>query len=689
MTPVTELQGVGTAAAEKLKRLGIRHIEDLLFHLPLRYQDRTRVHPIGSLTLGCEVLVEGAVERTRVLYRRRRMMLVDLSDGTGALLLRFFHFSAAQQNSLRNGVRIRCFGEARKGPSGVEMVHPEYQFVNTRRTTSLNESYTPIYPATEGLQQYSLRKFSDLALKWLATPGNQLEELLPRDILEQEQAISLRDAIRYIHRPPADADIELLQAGEHPAQKRLAFEEMLAHSLSLKRMRADSRRQTARVLKNKGALFAQLEQNLPFELTAAQRKVITDIRADVRQSAPMMRLVQGDVGSGKTLVGIAAMLEAVEAGCQAAMMAPTEILAEQHYSNLRNWFDPFEISIGMILGKQKVRERRIAMRQTRIGETSIVVGTHALFQEQVEFARLALIVVDEQHRFGVHQRLALKQKGEDGSFQPHQLIMTATPIPRSLAMTMYADLDYSVIDEMPPGRLPVKTFALQDSRRDELIERVRETCATNGRAYWVCPLIEKSETLHYETAEAVFELLKRKMPEIRIRLIHGRMKPEEKEKAIRLFKQGDVRLLVATTVIEVGIDIPDANLIVIENAERFGLAQLHQLRGRVGRDGRQAACALLYHSPLSSNARRRLKVIRSTCDGFKIAREDMRIRGPGEILGTRQTGEMQFRIADLTRDAKQLERVVKTSEKMLEDNPRTCDRLIGRWLGEFARYAEV
>ncbi len=689
MTPITQLRGVGSAVAEKLERLGIRHLEDLLFHLPLRYQDRTRVYPLNTLRPGLEALVEGVVEQTSVVYRRRRMLLVTISDSTGILLLRFFHFSTAQQNSLRQGARIRCFGEVRGRQSQLEMIHPEYQFINPRHTDTLKESYTPIYPTTEGLNQFSLRKFTDEALAWLSAPGNELEELLPPGVLEQEQALSLRDAIRYIHRPPTDADIELLQTGEHPVQKRLAFEEMLSHSLSLKRMRAATKQQSARALSSEGKLFARLQQRLPFELTAAQHKVIADIRADVRTGAPMMRLVQGDVGSGKTLVGVAAMLEAVEAGCQATMMAPTEILAEQHYRNLKDWFDPFEISIGLILGRQKVRERRHALRQARIGETSIVVGTHTLFQEKVEFARLALIVVDEQHRFGVHQRLALKQKGEDGSFQPHQLIMTATPIPRSLAMTMYADLDYSVIDEMPPGRLPVKTFALSDGRRGELISRVRETCARGERVYWVCPLIEKSETLHYETAEATFQLLNREMPEIKIKLIHGRMKSEEKDEAITLFKQGEIQLLVATTVIEVGMDIPDANLIVIENTERFGLAQLHQLRGRVGRGGRQAACALLYHPPLSTTARRRLDVMRATNDGFKIAHEDMKIRGPGEILGTRQTGEMQFRIADLTRDAKQLERVLKTSELLLAEHPDVCGKLIRRWLGDSARYAEV
>ena len=688
MTPITELRGVGNAVAKKLERLDIHCIEDLLFHLPLRYQDRTRVHPIAALRPGSEALVEGTVEQNRGIFKRRRAMIVTLADNTGILLLRFFHFSNAQRNSLRQGTRLRCFGEIRRGRSQMEMVHPEYQFANSYNRHTKG-SYTPIYPATEGLQQFSLRKLTDEALYWMATPSNELEELLPPNLAEKETAISLKDALRYVHRPPADADIELLQNSEHPAQKRLAFEEILAHSMSLRRTRKSAKHQPARPLNNAGELLAQLKSRLPFTLTMAQERVIEEIRTDVRESSPMMRLVQGDVGSGKTLVGVAAMLEAVEAGCQAAMMAPTELLAEQHYHNLKNWFDPFEIGITLILGKQKVGARRHALRQARNGETQIVVGTHALFQEKVEFKRLALIVVDEQHRFGVHQRLALKQKGEDGSFQPHQLIMTATPIPRSLAMTMYADLDYSAIDEMPPGRLPVKTFALSDRRRDELIERVNNTCAAGEQVYWVCPLIEKSETLHYQTAEHTFALLQREMPQINIRLIHGRMSAEEKENTIELFKRGEVQLLVSTTVIEVGIDIPDANLIVIENAERFGLAQLHQLRGRVGRSGKQAACALLYHAPLSTMARRRLEVMRTTNDGFKIAQEDMAIRGPGEVLGTRQTGEMRFRIADLTRDKTQLKRVRELSEKMLADQPEICDKIIGRWMGQSAKYAEV
>ena len=692
MTPITELQGVGKAVAEKLKRLDIYHIEDLLFHLPDRYQDRTRIYSIASLRDDREALVEGNVVKAQVAYRGRRMLLVSIEDGTAELTLRFFHFSNAQQNSLRPGTRIRCFGMPRKvhrSNSRLEMIHPEYRFVGPHDKSRPATSYTPVYPTTEGISQFSLRKFTDAALRWLSRPKNGPEELLPADCMDAELPFSLQEAVHYVHRPPADSDIELLQNREHPMQRRLAFEEMLAQCLSLKRMRGETRRQSAWVLQPEGKLFARLQRSLPFELTQAQRRVIEVIRADIRKDTPMMRLVQGDVGSGKTLVAVAAMLEAVESNCQAAMMAPTEILAEQHYRNVQNWFGPFEVRVGILAGKQKTTERRSVLHRARNGEIDIIVGTHALFQEKVAFHRLALIVVDEQHRFGVHQRLALKQRGETGSLQPHQLIMTATPIPRSLAMTLYADLDYSVIDEMPPGRLPVKTIVLPDSRREELIGRIRETCIGGGQVYWVCPLIEKSDTLHYETAQATFELLRRVMPDVSVTLLHGRMSTEEKEQAIAQFKSKQTRVLVATTVIEVGVDIPNANLIVVENAERFGLAQLHQLRGRVGRGTEQAACALLYHPPLSSTARRRLDVMRRTCNGFEIAQEDMKMRGPGEILGTRQTGAMRFRIADLTRDANQLERVLKVSGEMLERYPDVCDKLIRRWLGDVGRYAEV
>lgn len=692
MTPITELQGVGRVVAEKLKRLHICHVEDLLFHLPDHYQDRTRISPISLLHASQEALVEGNVVKNRVVYRGRRMLLVVIDDGTAELSLRFFHFSGAQQSSLRPGSRIRCFGVLRKVQGStprLEMIHPDYQFVGPYDKSCPATGYTPVYPTTEGISQFNLRKFTDAALRWLSKPGNGLEELLPADYMDAELSFSLQEAILYVHRPPADSDIELLQNKQHPMQKRLAFEEMLSQCLSLKRMRSETRRQFARTLQPEGKLFDRLQRLLPFELTRAQHRVIEVIRADVRKNTPMMRLVQGDVGSGKTLVAVAAMLEAVESSCQAAMMAPTEILAEQHYRNLKDWFDPFEVSVGILAGKQKMTERRSVLHQARNGEIDIIVGTHALFQEKVAFHCLALIVVDEQHRFGVHQRLALKQRGEAGGLQPHQLIMTATPIPRSLAMALYADLDYSVIDEVPPGRLPVKTIVLPDSRRKELIGRIRKTCIGGGQVYWVCPLIEKSDTLYYETAQTTFEMLCRAMPDVSVALLHGRMNAEEKEQAIARFKSKQAQVLVATTVIEVGVDIPDANLMVIENAERFGLAQLHQLRGRVGRGVEQATCALLYHPPLSSTARRRLDIMRRTCNGFEIAQEDMKIRGPGEILGTRQTGAMQFRIADLTRDEKQLERVLKISGNMLACHPDACDKLIRRWLGDVGRYAEV
>ena len=532
--------------------------------------------------------------------------------------------------------------------------------------------------------------FTELALHWLQRDDTNLEELLPPHILAQfSEQTSLKDAIRYIHRPPAEADIDLLQAGEHPTQKRLAFEELLAHTLGLRRLHQAVKKQAALPLNTHGTLFDRLQEALPFALTGAQQRVIAEILSDLACSEPMVRLLQGDVGSGKTLVAVAAMLAAVAAGKQAALMVPTEILAEQHYQNLQLWLNDLGLCTCLLTGKQKVATTRGVLRQIRNGEANIVIGTHALFQEKVQFENLALLVVDEQHRFGVHQRLAFKQKGESGDIHPHQLIMTATPIPRSLAMTMYADLDYSVIDELPPGRKEVQTIALTDTRRREVIERVRNACLHGQQAYWVCPLIEESEKLQYQTAEQTYQLLQREMPDVSAQMIHGRMKPAERDESLAAFKRGDIRLLVATTVIEVGMDVPNASLMIVENAERFGLAQLHQLRGRVGRGNQQSTCVLLYCPPLSPNARRRLDVMKQTNDGFEIAREDMRIRGPGEVLGTRQTGEMDFRIADLMRDAAQLDRVRQFAEKLAKEQPEITDKLISRWLGSATKYAEV
>ncbi len=686
---VTQLHGIGVRVAEKLGKLGIRTIEDLLFHFPFRYQDRTRVYSIASLPTHHDTLVRGTIEHVQVVYRGRRTLVVRICDKTGCLELKFFYFSKAQQATLGVGRFLRCFGTARRTKKGLEMIHPEYRFVNTG-DTDYEPAYMPVYPTIEGINQFSWRKFTDLALNWLRHDDNNLEELLPQNILVQfTSQASLKEAIRYIHRPPADADIELLQAGEHPAQKRLALEEMLAHTLGLRRLCRNVKRQKAIALSAPRGLFNRLQKNLPFHLTNAQQRVVGEIFSDLSHAEPMVRLVQGDVGSGKTLVAVAAMLAAVANDKQAALMAPTEILAEQHYQNLHSLLNDLGFRVCLLTSKQKTASVRASRRQIRNGEANIVVGTHALFQKQVEFAALALLVVDEQHRFGVHQRLAFKQKGEHGDTHPHQLIMTATPIPRSLAMTMYADFDYSVIDELPPGRQAVKTVAIADTRRDEVIERVRNACLQGWQAFWVCPLIKESEKLQYQTAEQTYQLLQHEMPEVTAQMIHGQTKPAEREAALAAFKQGEISLLVATTIIEVGVDVPNAGLMIIENAERFGLAQLHQLRGRVGRNQRQASCVLMYSVPLSPTARRRLDVMKRTNDGFEVAQEDMRIRGPGEVLGTRQTGEVNFRIADLARDMAQLSVVRSLAEQLAQSQPEITDKLITRWLGAATKYAEV
>ena len=689
MTPINQLKGIGVKVAEKLARLNIISIEDLLFHLPFRYQDRTQVYRIGDVAVGAECQVEGAIQHVQIVFPRRRMLEVYLRDDSGMVALRFFHFSSAQHATLKVGRKLRCFGEVRRGRKGLEMIHPEYQFADYA-TNETEAAYMPIYSTTEGLNQYSLRKFTGDALLWLQQPANTLEELLPSQMLTHECAqFSLKDAVQYIHRPPRDAEISLLQQGEHPAQKRLAFEEILAHTLSLKRFRKRTRRRKAFVLAGQQDLLTRFEQNLPFSLTAAQQRVIAELRSDLSDSQPMVRLIQGDVGSGKTVVAVAAMLLAVAAGKQAAVMVPTEVLADQFYQNLLIWLEPLQVNVCLITGKQKTAAARLTRRQARTGEARIIVGTHALFQDTVEFASLALLVIDEQHRFGVHQRLAFRQKGEAGDYQPHQLIMTATPIPRSLAMTLYADLDYSVIDEMPLGRQPTQTVVLPDSRRNEVIARVHEASVAQRQVFWVCPLIEESENLACRNAEQTFELLVQALPNLTIGLVHGRMKTEEKTSVVTAFRQGKIHLLVATTVIEVGVDVPRANLMIIENSERFGLAQLHQLRGRVGRGSDQAICVLLYQQPLSAPARARLDIMRKSNDGFAIAREDMKMRGFGEVLGTKQTGEMRFRIANLVRDLDVMENLPSYVDQLLKTDELRVDKLIARWLGNSEKYVEV
>ncbi|MDB6088546.1 MAG: ATP-dependent helicase RecG [Gammaproteobacteria bacterium] len=680
------MRGVGSALAEKLLRLGVTQVQDLLFVLPLRYEDRTQVCQIGSLLPGMRSVVEGEIQLTEVTYRRRRQLLCRISDGSGFLTLRFFYFSAAQQNGLARGIRIRCFGEIRRGPLGLEIVHPEYRRV-LEEQAPLEETLTPIYPLTEGVPQGRLRALIAEALRELDTSA--VRDWIPAHMIEPLGLPSLKDALSYMHRPPREAELAELAVGRHPAQRRLAFEELLAHHLTLTLQKRAAKTDPAAALHDAEELERKFIAGLPFSLTNAQARALKDVDADLRGSLPMVRLLQGDVGCGKTVVAAAAAARAAGSGLQAALMAPTELLAEQHWRNFRDWFEPLGLTVALLSGSQPARLRRSVFETIASGEIRIVVGTHALFQEGVDFKHLALVIVDEQHRFGVQQRLRLQEKGQkDGRF-PHQLIMTATPIPRTLAMTAYADLDISVIDELPPGRTPVRTVVVPEQRRDEVVMRIVEACRAGRQAYWVCPLIEESEELRSQAAEETAAVLAEALPEVRVGLVHGRMPSAKKDEAMLAFKAGKIQLLVATTVIEVGVDVPNATLMVIENAERMGLAQLHQLRGRVGRGTEASACLLLYRAPLSQLARERLKAIRETNDGFEIARRDLELRGPGELLGTRQTGLAQLRVADLMRDADLLPRVQETAELLLASYTDNIAALAARWIGSGERYGRV
>jgi ATP-dependent DNA helicase RecG len=683
---VTALKGVGDKLAELLARLGIRTVQDLLFHLPQRYEDRTQVTPIGALGGGGDAVVEGEVELAEVVFRPRRQLLARISDGTGTLTLRFFHFSRAQQEGLARGMRLRCFGEARRTSRGLEMVHPEYRATDPGTSARLAETLTPIYPATEGLQQGRLRGLTTQALMQLDRDG-ALEELLPEAVRARHAFPELKAALRYAHRPPAEAALAELGAGRHPTQRRLAFEELLAHHLSLKRLRQiTDAKHAAPLAAGKRMLVDSFIAGLPWPLTGAQRRVAEQCFEDLARPRPMMRLVQGDVGSGKTVVAALALLRAVEAGRQACLMAPTELLAEQHFRNLDDWFAPLGLTVEWLAGKQTARARGHAAARIRSGNAEVVVGTHALFQEAVRFDRLGLVVIDEQHRFGVHQRLTLAEKGaRDGSF-PHQLIMTATPIPRTLAMTAYADLDVSVIDELPPGRTPVQTVVIPEARRAEVVQRVEHALAEGRQVYWVCPLISESEQVDCEAAEATHAALAAALAHRRVGLVHGKLKPRIKEQTMAAFKRGELDLLVATTVIEVGVDVPNASVMIVENAERLGLAQLHQLRGRVGRGAAASSCVLLYKGSLGPMARARLACMRETNDGFEISRRDLELRGPGEVLGTRQTGLVEMHIADLVRDADLLPAVQAAADEMLAHHADQVAPLVARWIGEAERY---
>ncbi|HEN8802024.1 TPA: ATP-dependent DNA helicase RecG [Pseudomonas putida] len=685
--PVTVLKGVGEAMAEKLAKVGLENLQDVLFHLPLRYQDRTRVVPIGQLRPGQDAVIEGVVSGADVTMGKRRSLVVRLGDGTGVLSLRFYHFSNAQKEGLKRGAHLRCYGEARPGASGLEIYHPEYRALNgDEPPPPVEQTLTPIYPSTEGLTQQRLRLLCQQSLSLLGP--RSLPDWLPDELARDYQLAPLDDAIRYLHNPPADADLDELAEGQHWAQHRLAFEELLTHQLSQQRLRESLRSLRAPVLPKAKRLQAQYLANLGFQPTGAQQRVANEIAYDLSQHEPMLRLVQGDVGAGKTVVAALAALQALEAGYQVALMAPTEILAEQHYITFKRWLEPLGIEVAWLAGKLKGKARVSALEQIANG-APMVVGTHALFQEEVKFKHLALAIIDEQHRFGVQQRLALRKKGVAGEMCPHQLIMTATPIPRTLAMSAYADLDTSVLDELPPGRTPVNTVLVVDSRRFEVVERVRAACAEGRQAYWVCTLIEESEELTCQAAESTYEELGSALGELRVGLIHGRMKPAEKAEIMAEFKAGNLQLLVATTVIEVGVDVPNASLMIIENPERLGLAQLHQLRGRVGRGSAVSHCVLLYHPPLSQIGRERLGIMRETNDGFIIAEKDLELRGPGEMLGTRQTGLLQFKVADLMRDADLLPAVRDAAQALIARWPDHVSPLLDRWLRHGQQYGQV
>ncbi|MFM1043171.1 ATP-dependent DNA helicase RecG [Yersinia enterocolitica] len=684
--PLSTLSGVGASQAGKLAKMGLETIQDLLLHLPLRYEDRTRLYRIGDLLPGLSVTVEGEVLRSDISFGRRRMMTCQISDGSGVLTLRFFNFNAAMKNSLSPGKHVIAYGEAKRGNTGPEIIHPEYRVHGENIGVELQESLTPVYPTTEGIRQATLRKLIDQALAML--DSSVIAELLPIEL--SCSLISLPEAIHTLHRPPADIQLADLEQGKHPAQRRLIMEELLAHNLSMLAVRAGAQSYRALPLLPEEQLKQRFLAALPFTPTHAQQRVVAEIEQDMTHNFPMMRLIQGDVGSGKTLVAALAALRAIAHGKQVALMAPTELLAEQHANTFRQWLEPLGLEVGWLAGKQKGKARLAQQEAVASGQVSMVVGTHAMFQEQVQFSGLALVIIDEQHRFGVHQRLALWEKGEEQGFHPHQLIMTATPIPRTLAMTAYADLDTSVIDELPPGRTPVTTVAIPDTRRSDVIQRVKNACLEEGRqAYWVCTLIEESELLEAQAAEVTCEELKIALPEIKVGLVHGRMKGPEKQAVMLAFKQGELQLLVATTVIEVGVDVPNASLMIIDNPERLGLAQLHQLRGRVGRGAVASHCVLLYKTPLSKTAQMRLQVLRDSNDGFVIAQRDLEIRGPGELLGTRQTGSAEFKVADLLRDQAMIPEVQRVARHLHQQYPEHAQALIERWLPERTRYTNA
>lgn len=685
--PLTSLKGVGSVLEAKLHQLGIYSVQDLLFHLPLRYEDRTRILPIKGIKLGQHAQLQGEVVNCSVQFGKRRSLTCTITDKTGFISLRFFHFSAAQKDALETGKYVRCFGEIRHGRSGFEMYHPEYKIIDSPEIEKTSDTLTPVYPTTEGLQQLRLRAIISQASALLA--NHEVEDFLPEPLRRRFALPPISEVLHTVHQPPLQTSSDWLLQDANPAQKRLAFEELLAHRLGMRKNRIDVTQMAAPALKLETSLVKSFLGQLPFTLTNGQLSASAEINQDLQSGEPMLRLLQGDVGSGKTVVAALTALHAISNGYQVALMAPTEILAEQHYRNFQDWLTPLNIKVGWLSGKTKGAQRREQLLNTLTGTTQLLIGTHALFQEGVEYNKLGLIIIDEQHRFGVHQRLALREKSLKDNLTPHQLVMTATPIPRTLAMSAYADLDCSVINELPPGRVPISTALIGSERRQEVVSRIEAACQKGNQAYWVCTLIEESEELQCQAAEVTWQQLSVALPHLKVGLIHGRMKSVEKMEIMSAFKAGDIHLLVATTVIEVGVDVPNANLMVIENPERLGLSQLHQLRGRVGRGKAASFCIMLYQSPLSAQGKKRLLVMRESTDGFYIAEKDLELRGPGQVLGTQQTGMMTFKIADIVRDANLLDNVQDASEIILQQYPHIIDPLIRRWLRGSETYIHV
>ena len=681
MAAVHQLQGVGSASAALLEKLNIFTTDDLLFHLPRDYEDRSTIIPMNQLIVGRSYLLEGIVKGVDFPPGKRKSMAVLLQDDFAKVTLRFYHIYKALTDRAKIDQRLRIFGEVRVGARGLELYHPEIQLI-TEHTPLPKTELTAIYPATDGLTQPKLRQYVKQAL---IQHSDDLPELLPPQFTN---GYVLKQALEYIHQPPVNANMLQLAQGSHPAQQRLIFEELVAHQISLLSRRAYIQQIAAPAFSPSKNFAKQLLATLPFRMTSAQSRVCKEIVADLKQNKPMLRLIQGDVGAGKTLVAGVTACHALEEGWQVALMAPTEILAEQHYLNFKKWFEPLGLNVSWLSGKQKGKARASAEHLIKHGSANLVVGTHALFQENIEFAKLGLVIIDEQHRFGVDQRLALRNKGTHNT-TPHQLVMTATPIPRTLAMSAYGDLDTSVIDELPPGRTPIQTVTIPLERREEVLHRIASNCGEGKQAYWVCTLVEQSETLDAQAAEATYQEMTERFPHLNIGLVHGKMKAQDKQAVMQQFKENQLQLLIATTVIEVGVDVPNASIMVIENAERLGLSQLHQLRGRVGRGATASFCALLYKSPLSQNGQERLRILRESNDGFVIAEKDLEIRGPGELLGTKQTGDMGFRVAKLERDDHLLNQAHHVAQQILKDYPENATALLKRWLPEAPRYAYV